>query len=103
MKDMKTSIEQLKKRAVTVLSLASQHRLIVMLFVIGVAVSFALIKTRSFIDIPRNETKYSEEKLKIHFESIDQQTLNEFKSAEQDRSVEVNPQFNPNRSDPFSE
>lgn len=103
MKDLKTSIDQFKKPAAKFLLTASRHRVILMLLVIGVAVSFALIKTRSFIDIPRNETRYSDEKLKIHFNSINQQTLSEFKAAEQDTSVEVNSKFNPNRSDPFSE
>lgn len=103
MNDIKTSLEKVKKIGIKIVENASRHRIIVMFAVVGVAVSFALIKTRSFIDIPRNESKYSEERLKIHYEAINEQTLNEFKAAEQDQSIEVNSKFNPNRSNPFSE
>lgn len=103
MNDIKTKIERAKRIGMKIVDNASRHRIIVMFAVVGVAVSFALIKTRSFIDIPRNEAKYSEERLKIHYEVINEQTLKEFKSAEQDQSVEVNSKFNPNRSNPFSE
>ncbi len=100
---MKNTIERAKKLSMKALEVASKHRIILMFLVVGIAVSFALIKTRSFIDIPRNEAKYSEEKLKIHYNGIDQQTLNDFKSSQQDTTIEVNPQFEPNRSNPFSE
>lgn len=103
MNDISTTIEHLKKMSLKVVDNASRHRIIIMFVVVGIAVSFALIKTRSFIDIPRNESKYSEERLKIHYEAINEQTLNEFKAAEQDQSIEVYSKFNPNRSNPFSE
>ncbi len=103
MNDIKTSLEHAKRIGTKVVDYASRHRIIVMFALVGVAVSFALIKTRSFIDIPRNEARYSEEQLKIHYEVINEQTLSEFKSADQDQSIEVNSKFNPNRSNPFNE
>jgi len=103
MKDMKESFEHFKKNAVKVLAVASRHRIILMILVVGIAVSFALVKTRSFIDIPRNETKYNEEKQKIHYDSIDQQTLKDFQTEQQDQNIQVSPRFEPNRNDPFSE
>jgi len=103
MKDMKDSLQKAKKLSIRLLDVASRHRVILMAILVGIAVSFALVKTRSFIDIPRNEAKFTDEKLKIHYDSIDQQTLNDFKSAQQDTNVQVNPQFEPNRSNPFSE
>lgn len=103
MRDAKNTLESFKKLSTKLIDTASRHRVILMILLVGAAVSFALIKTRSFIDVPRNEAKYSEEKLKIRYSGIDQQTLQDFTSAQQDKAVEVNPQFEPNRSNPFSE
>jgi hypothetical protein len=83
--------------------LAFQHRTFIVFVIIGSAITFALLRTRNFIDIPRNETTYNEARLQIKYKSIDEELLGSFSQAESDQSVEVDSQFNPDREDPFSE
>ena len=81
----------------------SRHRFIVVIIIVGIALSFALIKTRSAIDVSRNETRYNEEVLKINYQQINNETLESFRLAEEDRKVEVNSSFDPTRQNPFVE
>lgn len=81
----------------------TKYRIAVIFVIIGIAISSALLKTRSYIDIPRNEERYAEEVLQINYKSIDESLLEEFKDAQADNTIEVNSNFDPDRSNPFNE
>ena len=103
MNDLRNLSEKLRNYLTRYASVVTRYRFVVMFMIVGAAVSFALLKTRSFIDIPRNEERYNEEVLMIQYKSIDESILEEFKDAQQDDTIEVNPSFDPDRSNPFSE
>ncbi len=103
MNDLKDKIQPAIQKALSLASLATAHRFTVLMMIIGIAVSFALIRTRTFLDIPRNETRYSDERAKINYKSIDEDVLNEFKQAADDQTIEINSQFEPERDNPFSD
>ena len=103
MNDLRDRFDKVRGIATKYFNGASRHRFVLILFIVGAAISFALLKTRSFIDISRNEDRYSEEVLLINYKEIDETILEEFQAAQQDAAVEVNPSFDPDRSNPFSE
>ena len=113
MKDTKSSMkkpkqkiapkEQLSKLAQKALSAAIKYRFTVLFVILCTAVALALFRTKSFIDIPRNEIRYSDEYVKINYKSIDQKTLAKFKQAQEDQNTQVGSQFDPTRSNPFIE
>jgi hypothetical protein len=77
--------------------------LTILCFILGAAIGLALLKTRSYLSVPRNEVRYSEEAAAIQYKSIDEKTLKEFEAAGSDKDIEVGSQFDPTRRDPFSE
>ena len=81
----------------------TKHRFILLFIILGTAIAFALIKTQTFIDIPRNEERYVEETLKIKYKQIDMDTLATFAPTQDDKQVEVNSQFDPTRNNPFTD
>ena len=103
MKDIKNLYEKSQKQIPRYIGRVSKHRILVIAIIIGAAIAFSLIKTGSFIDIPRNEDRYNEEVLQINYKEIDSAILEQFTVAEQDGTIEVNSNFDPNRSNPFSE
>jgi hypothetical protein len=102
-KKQQPSVKKYKDSIQRYSKIAFNHRTFIVFVIIGGAITFALLRTRNFIDIPRNETTYNEARLQINYKSIDEELLSSFSQAESDQSVEVDSQFNPNRADPFSE
>jgi len=103
MSDKKSPQESLKKLSVAVVDFLTNHRFVLVIVIVGIALSFALIKTRSAINVTRNEDRYNEEVLKINYKQIDSETLESFRLADEDRKVEVNSNFDPTRQNPFTE
>jgi hypothetical protein len=98
-----TLSEKLKTFTVSSLNFVASHRFILVIVIVGAALIFALLRTRSFIDIPRNETRYNEEYILINYKDINVETLERFKATDQDTKIEVNSNFDPNRQNPFTE
>jgi hypothetical protein len=103
MEDVKKYENKVKKIAISIADIATAHRFTLLFIILGAAIAFALLRTSSFIDIPRNEERYTTEALSISYKQIDEEVLNKFKEAGQDVSVEVGSQFDPDRTNPFSE
>ena len=101
MEDMKNYNEKIKRTLTRLVELCTKHRFILLFMILGTAVGFALIRTSEYIDVPRNETRFVEEKLKIKYKQIDLEALASFDAAQQDEQIEVGSQFNPNRNNPF--
>lgn len=101
MKNSEKYQEKIKATTSKYISLLTKHRLILLFAILGTAVAFALLKTQSFIDIPRNEQRYNEETLKIKYKQIDKDTLESFATEKNDTDVQVNSKFDPTRNNPF--
>jgi len=103
MEDIKAKFRKLKVAGSGGIVSITKHRFILLFMILGTAIAFALIKTQSFIDIPRNEERYAEETLKIKYKQIDEATLALFAPTQDDKQVEVNSQFDPTRNNPFTD
>lgn len=93
--------EQLKKRFSSIITTVTKRRFILIFVILGAAISFALLRTQSYIDIPRNESRFNEGILTIKYKEIDAETLKSFQEKLDDQSVEVDAQFDPDRENPF--
>ena len=103
MNNIKELPDKIKTAAVEGANVIAKHRFVIMVVIVGAAIAFSLVRTRSFLDIPRNEARYTEEVSLINYKEIDQEILEEFKAAELDGNVEVNSNLAPDRSNPFNE
>ena len=103
MNDIRNYEAKLRKIADKALVMGTKYKFTLLFIILGAAVGFALLRTSTFLDIPRNETRYTEESARIRYRQIDQKVLDKFKEAQQDANVEVGSQFDPNRTNPFSE
>lgn len=101
MQDTKKQLEKFQRFANKLILFGTKYRFILLFIILGTAVGFALVRTRSYLDIPRNETRFSEETLQINYKQIDLEALATFDAAEQDRQIEVGSKFNPDRNNPF--
>ncbi len=101
MKDLDKYIEKIKKLTNTSIDVVTKHRFILLFIILGTAVGFALIRTSAFIDIPRNEQRFTDESSKIIYQQIDKETLDSFADKQQDTNVEVGSQYDPSRVNPF--
>jgi hypothetical protein len=101
MKTRKNTSTDLKKVVNQLVTFLTKHRFILIFVILGAAVSFALLQTRQYIDIPRNETRFTEGKLTIKYKEINAETLQSFKNKLEDTSVEVDSQYDPERNNPF--
>lgn len=95
--------QKIQKTIPLVIEGFTKHRFTLLFIILGVAITFALLRTRSFIDIPRNEERYTEEALRIKYKSIDEEVLDQFSSADEDKDIEVDSDFAPDRQNPFTE
>lgn len=103
MDDLKSQLGKMKVFGSSSAVSITKHRFILLYIILGTAIGFALVKTQSFIDIPRNEDRYAEETLKIKYKQIDEETLAIFAPTQDDKQVEVNSQFDPTRNNPFTD
>jgi hypothetical protein len=103
MDDIKSKFGKIKVFGNSGAGILTKHRFILLFIILGTAIAFALVKTQSFIDIPRNEERYAEETLSIKYKQIDEETLARFAPTQDDKQVEVNSQFDPTRNNPFTD
>jgi hypothetical protein len=89
MEDVKKITDKVRKRGTSLLNGATKHRFILIFVILGAAIAFALLRTQSFLSIPRNENRFNEGKALINYKQIDTATLESFKSALNDQDAEV--------------
>lgn len=95
--------EKIKPVASKIITAVAKHRFVLLFFILGTAIGFALLRTQSYLDIPRNEQRFSDETLLIKYKKIDEETLNTFKSTTNDAGIDVGSQFEPDRNNPFAD
>ena len=95
--------EKPKNYASSATETATKHRIIFLFIILGAAISFALIRTQSYLNIGRNQTRYDEETAQIRYQKIDEEKLQAYEQEQQDKQIEVSSQFDPNRDNPFTD
>jgi hypothetical protein len=95
--------ERIRSYVPIALEIITKYRFTILFVILGGALGFALLSTQSFINVPRDEQRYSDETLKIKYKRIDEEALNSFRQQQQDQNIEVNSNFDPTRSNPFTE
>lgn len=103
MNELRDRFADIYRKLGTVADFAASHRFTALFIVMGLAVSFALLRSSTYLDIDRNEIRYSDEAVKINYKSIDEDILDEFSQASKDQTIQIDPQFDPNRDNPFSD
>ncbi len=98
---MKQLSEKIQKKGQELIIMGTRHRFVLIFIILGAAIGFALLRTQSFIDIPRNEARYNEGVLTIQYKTVDPKTLEAFKTVLDDQQVQVDAQFNSDRNNPF--
>lgn len=101
MKDIKNLVEKIKKNAISAVDYATSHRILLLFIILGFAIGFALYKTGTYIDVERDNQRYTEETAKIKYNKIDKNILDSFSNKQTDSNVEVNSKYDPNRNNPF--
>ena len=100
---MDNYLNKIKPSVNSLILQATRHRFVLLFVILGAAIGFALIRTQSYLDIPRNEQRYSDETLLIKYKKIDEETLNTFRATQNDSGISVGSQFDPNRNNPFTD
>lgn len=101
MKDLKQLGAKFQKKISEIIVLGTRHRFVLIFIILGAAIGFALLRTQSFIDIPRNENRYNEGVQTINYKTIDQKTLEAFKNVLNDQQVQVDSKYDSDRNNPF--
>ncbi len=101
---LQPSLEKVKSTSSYLIRLLNNHKFSTIFVISGVSVMIALLQTGLYLNPARNDTKFNEEKLKINYSTIDQEVVDKLRdSSQQSASFEIDPQFVPNRSNPFAE
>ncbi|MCA9346472.1 hypothetical protein KC960_03195 [Candidatus Saccharibacteria bacterium] len=101
MKDLQKYLDKLKKFADSSIEFVANYRVLILFMILGLAVGFALYRTGTFINISRDEQRYTEETARIKYSKIDEKIIESFSDKKTDKNVEVNSQYDPTRSNPF--
>ena len=81
----------------------SRYRVIVTVSVACGAILFAVFQTQGFLDPSRDENAYTEKKAQVNVQNLDSETVKKLESTQQDKSESVEPDFDPDRNNPFAE
>lgn len=100
---MNTILESTKKQGEKIIGVIIKYRLTVVIMIAAASVMAALVQSGTYLNPPRNEERYSEEKVKINYSSIDEKIVEKLSKTQQDASIEVNENLVPSRNNPFAE
>lgn len=79
------------------------HAFVIVFVFGGLAIGFALVRARSYLNPIRDDDRYTEASAKLNFNKVDQKILNRLKLTQDDADVQVKQSLVPNRSNPFNE
>lgn len=96
-------IVKVKSISTKSINIVTNHRFTILFIILGTAVAFALIRTGSYLDISRDESRYSQETSAINYLQINKDTIKQFEITNQDQDIQVDSNFNPDRNNPFTE
>lgn len=100
---MNEQLDSIKNRLSKYLVIINKNQVFIVLVIASCVLIFTLLQSRTYLDPERNEERYSEESLKINYATIDQEVVDELSATLDDASIDVDTNFVPGRTDPFSE
>ncbi len=103
MDGLKKYTDQLQAKGLKIVRLATNHRFVLLFIILGSAIAFALVRTGSYLTIPRDQARYEQEVQAIQYKQIDKETLDKFRTDNQDKDIQVDSNFDPDRKNPFNE
>ncbi len=84
-------------------SLTKRHRFSTIFVISSIAVIMALLQSGAYLNPSRNNRRYEEALTKINYKAIDQKTVKKLQKSQQDKEINVSPDFVQNRNNPFAE
>lgn len=100
---MNQSFEKITQSLESFIQFVTKHRFVFVFFIASSAVIAALLQSNSFLNPPRNESLYQEEKALINYSKINQEVVEKLRATQEDEDFEINPIFVPDRTNPFIE
>ena len=101
MKDL--NVAKLSSSAKELMRFLGKHRFLLIFLIASCAVMFALLQTRTYLNPSRDEDVYTELKTGVNYSEIDNDVVEKLQSTQDDEDIQVDANFVPNRSNPFSE
>ena len=100
---LKAQLSSIYERGMVLSRYFMKYKYTVIIIVACLAVLATLSMANGFTDPARNEERYTEGTLQIRSTSVDQEKIDEISATLADPTVEVDPNFVPNRNNPFAE
>jgi hypothetical protein len=100
---LKKYTDKLQATGLSLTKTATSHRFVLLFIILGAAIAFALIRTGSYLSISRDQARYEQEKQAIQYQQIDKETLEKFRTENQDKDIQVDSNFDPDRNNPFTD
>lgn len=100
---MNQQLQSLKQASKKYLDIVNRNQVFIVLLIASSVLIYTLIQSQTFIDPPRDESRYDEEIVKINYATIDQDVVDEISATLEDQDIDVDPNFVPGRNNPFAE
>ncbi len=100
---MNEQLDSAKNSLGKYLAIINKNQVFIVLVVASCILIYTLIQSRTYLNPERNEDKYSEEIIKVNYATIDQELVDEISATLEDENIDVDSNFVPGRTDPFSE
>lgn len=100
---MNERLDSLKNSFNKYLGMINKHQVFIVLIIASAVLGYTLLQSRTYLNPERNEERYTEESLKVNYATIDQEVVDQLSATLDDASIDVDSNFVPGRTDPFSE
>lgn len=101
--ELNKTINSLKSSTSKIIAYITKYRFTAVFIVASASVIAAVVQSGTYLNPPRNDDRYNDEKLKINYSSIDKDIVEKLSKTQQDATVEVNENLVPSRNNPFTE
>lgn len=103
MSKMNESLGKLTAEGQKLVDFVSSHRTVIIIVVACGAIIAAVFQAQSYLNPERNEEKYTELSSSITVKSLDEEILEKLEATQNDQNYNVDSNFVPDRTNPFTE
>ena len=103
MNDKRKLVERFEQSGSKAISLVSEHRAVIIIFIACVAILASVLQTQSYLNPSRNEDKYNEVQSTANTKKIDQTIVDKLSKTQDDQNNTADSNFVPDRNNPFAE
>ncbi len=101
--DTEKIVNSLKAALRKLIDFAKNRKYTTVFIISGLILMATLFKSRTYLNPPVNQERYEEGKLQINYETLDQEIIDQISSTLDDKNIDVDPIFDEDRENPFSE